>query len=228
MTREDNTLKRKLTYEVVYDIIKRRIEDGVWKPGDRLPTIEELSTELNVGLSSVREAIRILNQQHILLVEQGRGTFVREDLPTEDDRGAVAFLEKASWLQLTEARRIMEPELAAMAAINRTQQQAEALLANAAAMARKAGKGQDFLKEDLTFHRLIAEAAGNDVILHMLGVISDLLLDSRRKTMRIHGMDEKASSYHTLIARAIAQQEANKARDLMRMHIQDMIDELSG
>lgn len=153
-------------------------------------------------LSSVREAIRILNQQHILLVEQGRGTFVREDLPTEDDRGAVAFLEKASWLQLTEARRIMEPELAAMAAINRTQQQAEALLANAAAMARKAGKGQDFLKEDLTFHRLIAEAAGNDVILHMLGVISDLLLDSRRKTMRIHGMDEKASSYHTLIARS--------------------------
>lgn len=219
-------MKRKLTYEIVYETIKNKIEAGVWKPGDRLPTIEEMSSELNVGLSSIREAIRILNQQKILRVEQGRGTYVREDISSNIARGTLSFLEKASWLQLTEARLIMEPELAAMAAKNRTQEQSEELLSNAAMMSKKAGKGQDFLKEDLNFHRLIAEAAGNEVILNMLAEISDLLLDSRRKTMRIPGMDEKASSYHILIARAISQHDEQKARDLMRMHIQDMLDEL--
>ncbi|CAM4238958.1 FCD domain-containing protein [Paenibacillus alkaliterrae] len=221
-------MRKPLTYEAVYDEIKRRIRDGVWMPGDRLPTLEELAADLNVGISSVREAVRILNNQKVLLVEQGRGTYVREELPTGDilDKH-LHFLEQASWLQLTEARLVIEPELAALAAEKATTAEAEEIVLTAKRMQKKQQAGKDFLKEDLAFHRLIAKASHNEVMVNMIRVIGDMLLDSRRLTMGLQGMDEKAASFHTLIAGAIAGRNPLQARELMRLHIQDMIHEQS-
>jgi GntR family transcriptional repressor for pyruvate dehydrogenase complex len=219
-------LSKKLTYEVVYDELKHRIQDGVWKPGERLPTIEELSIQLNVGISSIREAVRILNKQKILRVEQGRGTYVREEIPEGATKDHLAFLENASWVQLTEARLVIEPQLAGMASVKASQAELDALVANARLMQKKVKNGLDFLKEDMEFHRLIAKASHNEVLYNMLEVIGDLLLDSRRHTMRIPGMDDKAAAYHTLIADAIAQRNQQQAIDLMRLHIQDMLDHL--
>ncbi|WP_028610196.1 FadR/GntR family transcriptional regulator [Paenibacillus harenae] len=221
-------MRKQLTYEAVYEEIKRRIRAGIWKPGDRLPTLEELTSELDVGISSVREAVRILHKQKILLVEQGRGTFVREELPEgEVVDEHLHFLEKASWLQLAEARLVIEPELAAMAADKATPEETEEIVLTAKRMQKKQQAGKDFMKEDLAFHRFIAKASHNEVMVNMIRVISDLLIDSRRLTMALPGMDEKAASYHALIAGAIAGRNPRQARELMRLHIQDMINELA-
>jgi GntR family transcriptional repressor for pyruvate dehydrogenase complex len=216
---------RKLTYEKVYDTLKRRIEEGIWKPGEQIPTIEQLSIELGVGLSSVREAIRILSKQKIVSTEQGRGTFIMQDLPTNNVDVHLKFLERATWKQLTEARLMIEPELSALAAEHGTEEVIQALLLNVDGMRTKVRRGDDFLEEDLAFHALIAKAAGNEVMLNMLELINDLLLDSRRITMRMPRMNERAVSYHELISHAVKQRNANQARELMRMHIQDMMDE---
>jgi GntR family transcriptional repressor for pyruvate dehydrogenase complex len=218
---------KKLVYEVVYDEIKRRIEQHIWKPGDRIPTLEEISAELNVGISSVREAVRILSKQKILLVEQGRGTFVNERIPEPADP-YLALLEHSSWMQLTEARLAIEPELAAMAASRGTAEAKRQILDLAETMQRKIKAGQAFLKEDIAFHERVADAAGNEVLRRMIRTVGDLLLDSRRKTMSIPGMDEKAASYHLLIAKAIGQGHAQQARELMRLHILDMMEERKG
>ncbi|MBD2867422.1 FadR/GntR family transcriptional regulator [Paenibacillus arenilitoris] len=222
-------MRKQLTYEAVYEEIKRRIRAGVWKPGDRLPTLEELTSELNVGISSVREAVRILHKQKILLVEQGRGTYVREELPAREVVDEhLHFLEQASWLQLAEARLVIEPELAALAADKATTAEADEIVRTAKRMQKKQQAGEDFLKEDLSFHRLIAKASHNEVLVNMIRVISDQLVDSRRLTMALPGMDEKAASFHALIAGAVASRNPQQARELMRLHIQDMIRELTG
>jgi GntR family transcriptional repressor for pyruvate dehydrogenase complex len=216
---------KKLVYEAVYDEIKRRIEHHVWEPGQRIPTLEELSVELKVGISSVREAVRILSKQKILLVEQGRGTFVNDRIPETPDE-YLAVLEHSSWMQLTEARLVVEPELAAMAANKATDEEAREIEALAETMQKKIRAGQPFLKEDIAFHQRIAEASKNEVLLHMIRMVGDLLLDSRRQTMRIPGMDEKASAFHLLIAKAIQQRKPQQARELMRLHMLDMMGEL--
>jgi len=216
-------MRKKLTYEIVYDECMRRIREGVWKAGERIPTIEELSGELGVGISSVREAVRILGKQHILRVEQGRGTYVIGEMPEDRANDHPAFLQDASWMQLTEARLVIEPELAALAAEKATKEEAAGIVANARAMQRKMRSGRDYLKEDLEFHRLVAAASHNEVMVKMVGAIGDLLLDSRRYTMRLPGMDEKAAAYHILIAGAVADGDAGQARELMRLHIRDMI-----
>jgi GntR family transcriptional repressor for pyruvate dehydrogenase complex len=215
-------MSKKLVYEVVYEEIKKRIEQGIWKPGERIPTLEEISTELKVGISSVREAVRILGKQGILVVEQGRGTSVSDKIPEKAD-AYLAVLEHSSWMQLTEARLVIEPELAAMAAAKATPDEADAILRCADTMQRKVNSGKSFLKEDIEFHDLIAAASGNGILINMTRMISDLLLDSRRQTMSLAGMDQKAASYHLLIARAIKDGHAQQARDLMRMHITDMV-----
>ncbi|TBL68028.1 FadR family transcriptional regulator [Paenibacillus thalictri] len=216
---------KKLTYETVYEEIKRRIKSGEWKHGERLPPLEQLSAELGVGISSVREAVRILGKQKILTIEQGRGTFVQDDLSdTPSDR--LDFLERASLVQLTEARIIIEPELAALAAEKGTPEQLEQIMDAAETMKKKVEHGEPFLREDMLFHEWIARAAQNDVMFHMMDRISDLLVDSRRRSMKWSGMDEKAASYHYLIARAIIQRNPTQARTLMKSHLEDMLDEL--
>jgi GntR family transcriptional repressor for pyruvate dehydrogenase complex len=218
-------LGKKLTYEAVYDEIKRRIKTGSWKAGDRLPPIEQLSQQLGVGISSVREAIRVLGKQGILKIEQGRGTFVRDALQ-ETPEVQFDFLESASLLQLTEARSIIEPQLAALAAERGTAEELKAIVQNTKQMKQKVEAGVDFLQEDLEFHELIAKAAGNHVLYQMLNLIRDLLLDSRRRSMKWKGMDEKAVSYHTLIAQAIEGRNPTQAAALMKVHMEDMKQEL--
>jgi GntR family transcriptional regulator, transcriptional repressor for pyruvate dehydrogenase complex len=221
---DHRNLSRKLTYEAVYDEIKKRIERGIWKQGEKLPPIEQLSAELGVGISSVREAVRILAKQNILSVEQGRGTYVHTEL-TDRPADRLDFLEQATMLQLTEARLIIEPELSALAAEKGSDAELAEIVATAEAMKRKVEKRQDFFKEDLLFHELIAKAAHNEVMYHMLERISDLLTDSRRRSMKWAGMDMKAASFHYLIAQAIAQRNPTQARSLMKCHLEDMLVE---
>lgn len=213
---------KKLMYESVYDEIRLRIKKGYWKINERIPTIEEISKELNVGVSSVREAIRILGKQGILLIQQGRGTYVGKQLESTPSE-QFDFLENASFVQLLEARLVIEPELSSLAALNATDQQKQAILHAAQTMQKKVRQEQDFLKEDIEFHHLIAVASGNHIVVQMLQLMSDLLVDSRRKTMKWKGMDEKAVSYHLLIAHAIKESQADQARMLMKNHIEDML-----
>ncbi|MBO9607427.1 MAG: FadR family transcriptional regulator [Paenibacillaceae bacterium] len=215
----------KLAYEKVYDEMKRRIASGEWEPGSRLPTIEQLSALFGVGVSTVREAVRILGKQKIVRIEQGRGTFVSSELSASPPQ-LVDVLERASIRQLTDARLIVEPELAALAARHATAEAREAIVRDAEAMRRKAAAGRDFLAEDIRFHERIAAAAANEVLAGMMAHVNDLLLDSRRTTMKWPGMNEKASSYHMLIAQAIAGRDEERARTLMRLHLEDMRNEL--
>ncbi len=103
-----------------------------------------MSVELGVGVSSVREAVRILGKQKILRVEQGRGTYVENDVTGAEGGRTLDFLEKATMLQLTEARLIIEPELAALAAEKATDTEADEIVRTAETMRQKIRKKQDF------------------------------------------------------------------------------------
>lgn len=218
---------KKLTYENIYEEITRRIKNGYWKKGDKIPTVQALAKEFNVGTSSIREAIRILGKQNILAIEQGRGTFVINDLK-DNNSGSFDFLEDATMLQLTEARSIIEPELAALAAVKATEDEIRAINHAAKGMSEKLTRGQSFFEEDLAFHQLITKAAKNDVIFHMLQMVRDLLINSRGRTTKMRGMDIKASHYHLLIADAITQRNPSQARVLMKAHLEDVIFVLRG
>jgi GntR family transcriptional repressor for pyruvate dehydrogenase complex len=216
-------MSKELIYEKVYNQIKQRIIDGDWKPGEKLPTVPQLAQDLNVGISSVREAIRILEKQKILKIVQGSGTFISDhelwNSPTEQ----FEFLTNASLLQLTESRLVIEPELAALAAKNATDEEITLIKKNANEMAKALKNNKQIIQTDMKFHYYIAKASRNEILFHMMNMIRDLMTDSRRVTTKMPYTTENAVHYHILIANAIAERDANKAKELMKSHIQDII-----
>jgi GntR family transcriptional repressor for pyruvate dehydrogenase complex len=213
-----------LTYEAVLAEIKRRVADGELRPGDRLPSVRQLAHELAVGTSSVREALRVLAATGVVRIEHGRGVFVNARPPSVAELHArFTHTEMSSLLHLMEARRIIEPELAALAAERASPTQLTRLHDLARRMERNFRAGRDWMDADLGFHRTLADASANPVIAGMLHGVEDLLLDSRRETMRDRAVSERACNYHKLIAAAVADRRPMLARALMREHMEDAV-----
>jgi GntR family transcriptional regulator, transcriptional repressor for pyruvate dehydrogenase complex len=218
---------RPLQYQRVIDTLRVRIRNGEWQPGQRLPTVTDLSTEFQVGQSTIREALRILGSEQLLRIEQGRGIFVSDapKLPPGlfDHVGLNAETTMAT---LFEARRLIEPGLAALAASRATDEDVHIINEAAQEMVALAQEGKDYSKPDVLFHYQISLAAGNHIMFKMMEMVLELVTESRLQTMRLPNMPNKASQYHMLIAEAIKDHDASRAESLMRAHLDDSIIEM--
>ena len=99
--------------------MRQLIASGEWRPSDRLPSEAELSMQLGVSRSSTREAVRALVAARVLDVRRGDGTYVTSlspELLLEGIGVAVEVMQEDAIMELIEARRVIEPELTALAA----------------------------------------------------------------------------------------------------------------
>ena len=106
------------------------IQEKNLQPGDRLPNEQELATLLEVGRSTLREAIRRLVTRNILVVRQGSGTYVSDQMGVPEDPLGLTFIKKGSALakDLVDLRLMLEPEMAAIAAERITEDQKKELM----------------------------------------------------------------------------------------------------
>jgi len=143
--------------------MRQLIASGEWRPGDRLPPEAELSVRLGVSRSSTREAVRALVAARVLDVRRGDGTFVTSlspELLLEGIGVAVELMQEDAILQLIEARRLIEPELTALAAQRATTGEIDEIREHLALM----GVAKDhaaLVRHDSDFHASVARASGN-------------------------------------------------------------------
>lgn len=218
-----NTRGRSLIYETVLEHLKAELMSGRLKPGDRLPTVSALANRMTVSPASVREAYRVLQSVGLLEVTQGRGTFVTA-LPSDGLSVLRTFqlAERQTLAHLFEARLVLEPQIAALAAERASPAEIEAIIATARDQDRLEREGRDFLEPDIRFHELLLTAAHNPVLARMVSAVNELLLESRRQTLRIPGASVKAASYHTLVALAVRDHNPDQAHSLMAQHVRDV------
>lgn len=217
--------RRRGGYRQLVDELRERIRRGEWLPGERLPAINVLAEESGVGTGSLREALRALQSLGWVRIEHGRGVFVtgRQVLRGLDDLDAAG---PGMVLALAETRRILEPELAALAAERGSDAELSLVSALAEEMKTLVELGADFVGPDLEFHRSIARAAHNRVMARMMDSINDLLLESRQITVAEPGMTARALRYHLLIAEAVRARNASQARLLMLAHMNDALNSI--
>ncbi|MDF2963931.1 MAG: transcriptional regulator NanR [Paenibacillus sp.] len=214
---------KELASTKILNALTKRIEEEDWKPGQKLPSLAGLAKEYQAGVSTVREALRILENRGYLLIEHGRGMYVRSrNYWNKDTSVELMQLPVGDLLSLLEFRGVLEPEMAALAAERGTPGQISNIKKAASVMIDDLAKGQDYFSADIAFHEHIAEACSNEVMAKVMKGISDLLLESRRKTTRIPGSAEKASHFHMLIALAIEQRNGPLAKEMMRTHLEDV------
>jgi GntR family transcriptional regulator, transcriptional repressor for pyruvate dehydrogenase complex len=206
----------------VVEAIKVRITNGDWMVGQRLPSINQLAQEFKVGVGSIREAVKVLESSGFIRIEHGRGMFVAASQSSLlDMRPYFQNMGVGSIIALCEARRILEPELAALAAERGTDAEHQEIQQQAVLMDQLKQANQNFLEPDLKFHQDIARAAHNPVLERMMDGVNDLLLESRKYTLHHPGLRERATKYHLLIADAIVEHNPAQARLLMLAHVND-------
>lgn len=215
--------ERLLAYERIVEQVKNQLLSGELKPGDKLPTIAERAAQLRLSQGSVREAYRALEHKGVLTVAQGRGTFVAEDLGTNDDiLKRMQIHGGPTRAQLLEARRLLEPHAAALAATRATKAERDAILESSQAEDGRTLDVTEWTAHNMRFHHLIVLAAHNPVIAQMVTAIYELFEKSEPHPAENPTVREKGKHFHRLIALAIAEGDAAAAESLMYQHIESV------
>jgi GntR family transcriptional repressor for pyruvate dehydrogenase complex len=203
--------------------IAERIDSGALQPGDRLPTELQFAAAYGVSRTVVREAVHQLKSQGLVRSRQGSGVFVT----APPAHRALAFDPKLlesmeAVVQMVELRRVIEGEMAALAAQRATRTQVTSLRRALAAIDAATDDGQLGVEEDLAFHRAIGEATGNPQFLRLLGVLEAYVRDAMTvaktyESMRQDFMEQVRHEHRAILA-AIAAGDAKGARRAAILH----------
>lgn len=211
--------------ETVAEELLALIRTGSYPAGSRLPPERELSRRFNISRASLRDAVRHLELLGHVEIRQGDGTYVRTpdgetlSLPF---RGLLAGRPQAA-LDLLEFRRMLEPEVAALAAVRVRPEHADAFAESLARQREALSRGERLSKEDLAFHGLISRTAGNLVTLQVLGTLRSLLSDLRTTALPGH-LPDLTLAQHERIARAILARDPAGARAAMFEHLNAVVE----
>jgi len=217
--------------EMVAEQIVKQLRSGELQAGTQLPPQRELAQILGVGRSSVREVINALVVMGFLKAVQGRGTFVREDVPG-DDLSVVslnAALKASSLLSLLEARELLECKSAELAAERAEAAHIHSMTAAVDQMQTPDSDYKAFLKADTEFHTGLAEATGNMVICELTKLLMDKTVHhhDRLKARRFSPNYRQASiSSAAQVVRHVENGNGQAAADAMRQHLKVIETEL--
>ena len=189
-------------------------------PGDRLPAEREMAQRFGVSRTTLRDALRDLELLGYVDVKQGNGSTVRRP---DGETLALPFrtlLEASPQLatDLLEFRRLLEPQMAALAAERRTEKDIKALKTSLERQEALADAGKRLTEEDVAFHSLVAHIAGNATVLGILATLQSLLHDLRTK-MLSGDQPHLGLRQHRYIAEAIINQSEEAAHDAMLEHL---------
>lgn len=234
-----DSIAPKLTYRAVktsrlYEQILQQLEDsivkGQLKPGDQLPPERDLAQRFGVSRTAVREAVKALREKGLVEAYTGRGTFVTNGT-SQAIRQSLDLMTKISPLDglahLAELRRILEPEIASLAAPRIDQQLVATMREAVAVMDRNLHDRDSYIEADLDFHLALAEAAENPLILALIDSIVGLLREQRSRIFNVDGGPERGQFHHKKILQAIEQRDANAAREAMRAHLEQISQDSS-
>ncbi len=222
--------------DVVVQGIRQMIVDGHLRPGDRLPVEKDLAASLGVSRNPLREGVRALSIMGVLETRQGDGTYVTalDSSILLAPMGFVVDLQDGSGTpHLHGVRRILETEAAAAAAQrigpDELEAAAELLRHNEAELLLAEPNHETVIENDIAFHRIIAQAAGNPVLAALIDALGGRTMRDRlRRSITQPGADETAHREHLLILSALTAQDADRARVRMATHLFTVEDSLLG
>ena len=201
-----------------------QIDSGALKPGDRLPTEQQLALAHGVSRTVVREAVHQLKSRRLVVSRQGSGVFVAPTAvhqPLAFDPAVLGSVQ--SVVHVVEVRRVLEAEIAALAAERATRSQVAQMRRALKAIDAAAAAGRDGVAEDLAFHRVIGEATGNPQFRLLLGFLEQYLREGMRITRgneaRRHDFMEAVRVEHRAIVDAIDAHDPAAARLRAREHL---------
>jgi DNA-binding FadR family transcriptional regulator len=211
-------------YQQVAEQLGGLIDRGEFREGDRLPPERELSKKLGVSRPVVREAMIALEIAGLVEVRGGAGAFVKNARLGADRALASLPDQGPSPFDLIAARKLLEGEIAFMAATAIQPEDLQALEQSIALMRSDIAAGRDSRPTDRIFHVRLAEATRNAVLAHLVdGMWTHMLapiFDALNRHTNLSGNDPMTVEDHAVIVAALARHDAEAARRAMRAHLE--------
>ncbi len=194
------------------------------KIGDRLPGERDLCEQFKVSRTVIREAIRILEAKGLIASQGGSGTYVRgiQSSDVVDSLGMYIATQSASipYLELMEIRRVLEVQIAALAAERITDQMVIELENLLASMETSMESPETFAENDLKFHMALANATGNHLFEIILTPFIGPLYEGRRLSSEIPGVAQEALEHHRKILEKVKDGDGEGAAEAMFLHLE--------
>lgn len=242
------TIRSQRLYRQIADQLQQLIMEGEFPPGTLLPPERELAQSLGVSRASVREALIALEVVGQVEVRVGHGVVVRAAHPIASDSVMRAAARKEPWaldpefeseielnldeeippFSLLQARRYLEPENAALAAMNASDDDLRAIRAAFERNVYDNANGGGNLAGDRLLHIRIAEASGNAayalLIKHLLGHQYGVMFRRLQELFMETDMPQRSEGDHERIVRAIEERDPEAARRAMEVHLDHVLN----
>lgn len=206
--------------------LRQKIRDGVYKPGDKIPTEGALCAEYGVSRTVVREAVSSLRADGLLLPRQGIGVFVNETVTLQPF--SISMIPDAAVEEIVhvlELRLSVELEAAALAATRHTEAQMDEIRRAYERLQDSPQDGQNSGQLDFNLHMAIARASNNPYFEKFLEFLGPQIIPRMRiQTDDESFMRKKWQSEHCDVISAIEERDPDRARDAMRKHLRDSLE----
>lgn len=209
--------------EVIARRIKKQISDGALIPGEKLPAERDMAQRFRTSRVSVREAYRSLEELGLLTIRRGAegGAFITnlDHGPVMRSLSLMLRLGKTTNEEITEARLLVEPPIARLAARRARPEDIERLQYVVRQQELALERRGDYGPFDLQFHRSVAECARNLPLKVLMDALSDLTVEVVAGLNLSSGVQHQVCDSHRLIADAIERRNEQDAYELMLQHV---------
>jgi GntR family transcriptional repressor for pyruvate dehydrogenase complex len=216
-------VERSRLFEDVGRRLGELVRESRMAPGDQFPPERELSRRLQVSRTSVRQSFVVLQALGFIDVRHGEGVFLRRTRGFGES--LTKLLERRRRLpDALEAREALEVKLAELAAARRGDADLRAMHRALRRMAEEVDAGGMGTEGDAGFHHAIALAARNEVLLHLIDAMADVITESRLESLSEPGRPPRSLAAHRRILAAIEGGRPENAAEAMRSHLREVAD----
>lgn len=215
-----------LSQSVADNILSMITIEKRFSVGDKLPNELDLSEELNVSRTTLREAIRILVALDILEIQRGKGTYVKENaFKKQQDLEQLSNI-KVNAKDLYEMRLIFEPEAAYYAALRATDSEIKRILEFGKKVEKEISNHGDRTDDEHSFHKAIAQATHNEFMNKLMPILYQSISKGVYLSLQSNKAIEDTKNDHRMIMEFLEQRNAEGAKNAMRIHIMHAMKEL--
>jgi GntR family transcriptional repressor for pyruvate dehydrogenase complex len=219
-------IRRLSAAEEVFKVLHEWIVSGKFKPGEHLPSQDQLARQLGVSRNTLREAIYKLTVMGLLTSKQGVGTVVNITSASNYMASLADHLhfEASTVREFFEARVFIEKSTVVLAAMRAASDDLSRLEKTLTLQeeAFRAGDLDAFSRRDAAFHLVLARSAGNSVLLKFLETLREMLNRFIVEVARLPDAMEKALLFHRQILDAVSSRDADGAERIMVNHLRDI------
>jgi len=222
---DEELLRRSLSDALIGRVVDLIRTEGLG-PGDRLPSARVLAERFAVATPTIREALRQLQATGAIDIRHGSGMYVNAAL----DRVVIAnpnqpTLDAERLAELLDARLLVEPYLAGLAARHRSPATTAALRRSLDAAERHlAGDDTRLHEANMAFHRAVATASGHRILHEVLDSLLSVHAGEQREILQIFDDRSRDHEEHRAVLAAIEAGSEERAQRLMRRHLEDVAD----